>query len=198
MKFFRRFILTSLVLLGLSATPAWAGHFAVGFNIGIPVFYRPYYPCYPYYGYYYRPYPVYVVPPPVVVQPAPVVQQVPVAQPVYAPPASPPTTAYSSRANGNRAEIDSHLQRLADANEQVRSESALQLGRLRAAEAIDPLAATLAGDSNPRVREAAARALGLIGSQKALPALQQAAQADSDPTVRHSAEFSIDVIHARG
>jgi HEAT repeat protein len=74
----------------------------------------------------------------------------------------------------------------------------LQLGRLRAAEAIDPLAATLAGDSNPRVREAAARALGLIGSQKALPALQQAAQTDSDPTVRHSAEFSIDVIHARG
>jgi hypothetical protein len=178
-------------------TPARAGHFAVGFNIGVPVFYRPYYPWYPCYGYYYRPYPVYFAPPPVVIQPAPVVQQVPVAQPVVAP-APRPTTTYSPPANGNRPEIDSHLQRLADVNEQVRSESALQLGRLRAAEAIDPLAATLAGDANSKVREAAARALGLIGSSKALPALERASQVDSDPTVRHSAEFSIDVIHSRG
>jgi hypothetical protein len=197
-KLFRCFALACAVLLGASMTPARAGHFAVGFNIGVPVFYRPYYPWYPCYGYYYRPYPVYFAPPPVVIQPAPVVQQVPVAQPVYAAPAPHPTTTYSPPANGNRPEIDSHLQRLADANEQVRSESALQLGRLRAAEAIDPLAATLAGDSNSKVRDAAARALGLIGSSKALPALERASQVDSDPTVRHSAEFSIDVIHSRG
>jgi hypothetical protein len=202
MKLFRRFTLVCLALFALPATPAWGGHFAIGFNIGVPVFYRPYYPCYPYYGYYYRPYPVYFAPPPVVIQPTPVVQQdpvtQPVAQPVYPAPAPQPTTTYSPPANGNRPTIEAHLQRLSDANEQVRSESALQLGRLRAAEAIDPLAATLAGDSNPKVREAAARALGLIGSSKALPALQQASQVDSDPTVRHSAEFSIDVIHARG
>jgi HEAT repeat protein len=76
-------------------------------------------------------------------------------------------------------------------------ESALQLGRLRASDAVDPLAATLAGDRSPQVREAAARALALIGSSKGLPALEQAARADADPTVRHSAEFSIDVIRTR-
>jgi hypothetical protein len=198
MKLFRRFFLTTLVFLGLGTSPAWAGHFAIGFNIGVPVFYRPFYP-YPYYGYYYYrpypvyPYPVYFAPPAVVVQPAPAVQAVPLAQPSC--PASAPRPA---TVNAGQAEIERHLHALADANEQVRSESALQLGRLRAAEAIDSLVATLAGDSKAGVREAAARALGLIGSQKALPALQQAAQADSDPMVRHSAQFSIDVIHARG
>ena len=72
----------------------------------------------------------------------------------------------------------------------------MQLGRGRAAQAVDPLAATLAGDRSPVVREAAARALGLIGSSAALPALQQAASADPDHDVRHSAGFAIDVIQS--
>jgi hypothetical protein len=134
----------------------------------------------------------------VIIQQAPVYQAVPAPQPVYAPPAPVPVTSHAAPVNPQQTEIDRNIYQLADASDRVRSESALQLGRLRASQAIDPLAATLAGDRSPLVREAAARALGLIGSSKALPALQQAAQADADPTVRHSAEFSMDVIHARG
>jgi hypothetical protein len=196
MKTLRAFALTVLVFLGVSNVPVQAGHFGVGINIGVPLFYHPFYPCYPWY---YRPYPYYYyAPAPVVIQPAPVVQPVPVAQPVYAPPAPVPVTANSAPVNQQQTGIDKNIYQLGDASDRVRSESALQLGRLRAAQAIDPLAATLAGDRSPLVREAAARALGLIGSSKAVPALQQAAQSDADPTVRHSAEFSLDVIHARG
>ena len=195
MKAIHQFVLSVLVLLGISAIPAYAGgHWGVGINIGFP---GPFFPCYQ--PWYYRPYPVYYYPPaPVVIQQVPVVQQVPVAQPVYAPPAPVPVTSHAAPVYPQQSEIDRNIYQLADASDRVRSESALQLGRLRATQAIDPLAATLAGDRSPLMREAAARALGLIGSSKALPALQQAAQADADPTVRHSAEFSVDVIHARG
>jgi HEAT repeat protein len=73
----------------------------------------------------------------------------------------------------------------------------MQLGRLRAQRAIDPLAATLAGDKSAAVRDAAARALGLIGSPKALPALRRAAQLDADKDVRRSAQFSVEVVQVR-
>ena len=63
-------------------------------------------------------------------------------------------------------------------------EAALQLGRSRATEAVEPLSQMLSGDRSPQAREAAARALGLIGSPASLPALQQAAQADDDREVR--------------
>jgi HEAT repeat protein len=96
----------------------------------------------------------------------------------------------------SRGEIDHHLQQLADPDERVRAETVMQLGRLRASSAVDPLAATLAGDRSPSVREAAARALALIGSPKALPALQQAALADGDRDVRHSAQFAIEVVQS--
>jgi len=211
MKTIRCLILALVALLGISAVPAQAwSHWAVGINIGFPAFYRPYYPCNGY-GWYYRPYPYYYyAPAPVIVQPAPVVQAAPVAQPPYSPPApiqapapipapnpAPVTTAHIRPVSSQQSEINRNLNQLSDASDRVRSESALQLGRLRAWDAIDPLAATLAGDRSPMVREAAARALALIGSSKALPALQQAALSDADPTVRHSAEFSIDVIRTR-
>lgn len=202
MKIIRSFTLGIVAFLGISVVPAHAGgHWGVGINIGFPV-YRPFYPCYGY-GWYYPPYPYYYAPAPVVVQPAPVVQvapaaPAPVAQPSYSAPAPAPiTTAHLQPVRAQQSEISRNLQQLADASDQVRSESALQLGRLRAAEAIDPLAATLAGDRSPMVREASARALALIGSSKALPALQHSALADADPTVRHSAEFSIEVIRTR-
>ncbi len=210
MKTVRGSILAVVAFLGISAVPAQAGgHWGVGINIGFPAFgfpgyYRPYYPCYDY-GWYYRPYPLYYyAPAPVIVQPAPVVQAAPVIQPTYSVPApippptpTPVTTAHLQPVRAQQSEINRNLNQLSDASDRVRSESALQLGRLRASEAVDPLAATLAGDRSPMVREAAARALALIGSSKALPALQQAALADGDPTVRHSAEFSIDVIRTR-
>jgi hypothetical protein len=217
MKTIRRLILALVALLGISAVPAQAwSHWAVGINIGFPAYYRPYYPCYGY-GWYYRPYPYYYyAPAPVIVQPAPVVQFAPAAQPpnpapapsqpaapsqppapIPAPNPAPVTTAHIQPVSSQQLEINRNLNQLSDASDRVRSESALQLGRLRAWDAIDPLAATLAGDRSPIVREAAARALALIGSSKALPALQQAALSDADPTVRHSAEFSIDVIRTR-
>jgi HEAT repeat protein len=95
----------------------------------------------------------------------------------------------------NHADVDRNLQRLADANEQVRMDAVMALGRLKAERAVDPVAATLSGDRSPAVREAAARALGLIGSPKGLTALKYAAQADNDKEVRHSAQFAVEVIH---
>lgn len=198
----------ALTFLGGSRTEA-GGHWSVGIGIGVPV-YRPY-PCYgPYYGgYYYRPYyPVYVAPAPVVVQPAPVVQQVPVVQqPTYVtpPPATssaapapiPITTTSALTVEARPGDVDYHLRQLTNPDERARADSVMQLGKMRAYRAVDPLAATLAGDVSPTVRESAARALGLIGSASALPALQRAAQADSDRDVRRSAQFASDVIQSR-
>src|SRR5262249_17392608 len=150
-----------------------------GVGLGGPVFYRPYWYDPYYYGYYY-PYPTYVAPP-LVAQP--VSTYVPVAPPAAAP-ADP---------NAQQA-IANYLAPLRTPDGRVRLEGGPQLGRMRAREAIDPLAATLAGDLSPRVREAAARALGLIGTTQAAPALQRAVQMDCDPSVRQSAQFSLDAI----
>ena len=203
MKIWRRFALAILIVLALSWSPAEAGHgsWSVGVHVGAPFFFGPWCGC----DHYYRPYPVYVAPPPVIVQPAPVIQQVPVVQPVVQqpvlqpvcqtpPPAPAPVVAHAPAVDNAPVEVDRNLQLLGDADERVRAESGLQLGRLKAERAIDPLAATLAGDRSPVVREAAARALGLIGSSKALPALQRAAQTDSDRDVRHSAQFAVDIV----
>lgn len=187
-------------VLTFSGTPARAGgRWGVGVNIGFPGCYRPWYP---YYGGYYYPaypppyYPVYAAPPPtVVVQPAPVVQTSSAEPPVYASPA--PVVTRAASPGPQNGEVERHLQLLADPNEQVRIESVLQLGRLSAQQAIDPVAATLAGDRSPAVREAAARSLGLMGSPKALPALQRAAQMDPDRDVRHSAEFALEIVQSR-
>lgn len=184
--------------LALATPAARAGHacwgWGVGIHVGAPFYFHPWYPsC----TYYYQPYPVYVAPAPVVVQAAPVVQPVPAFQ--TAPPPSAPAVrqAYAAQVVDAQAEISRNLSLLSDPSENTRAESVLQLGRLRAEQAVDPLAATLAGDRSPLVREAAARALGLIGSPRALPALQRAAQADADRDVRHSSQFALDVIQAR-
>jgi HEAT repeat protein len=138
----------------------------------------------------------------IVERPVAVVQPVPVLPPVYQPPPPPPAQApppaiTPAALDDRQGDVQRLLQRLAERDERVRAEAALHLGRMRAAQAIDPLAATLAGDASPAAREAAARALGLIGSPKGLPALRRAAQLDSDRDVRHSATFAIDVIQAR-
>jgi HEAT repeat protein len=96
----------------------------------------------------------------------------------------------------NGAEVDRNLQLLADPSEKVRLDAVLQLGKMKAARAVDPVAATLAGDRSPQVRDAAARALGLIGSPRGLTALKYAAQADNDRDVRHSAQFAVEVIQS--
>ena len=196
MQTVRAYLLGVLALGGLSKPSAQAG-WAVGVNIGGPVYYRPYYPYRPYY---YRPYgAVYLAPGPLYVDPLPAYSAVPVAQPVYAAPAAAPAPVVvnSPVPDAGQADVNRLLQMLADPDERVRADSVMQLGRLRAASAVDPLAATLAGDRSPAVREAAARALGLIGSPRALAALQRAAQADGDRDVRHSAQFAMEVIQAR-
>jgi HEAT repeat protein len=141
---------------------------------------------------------MYVAAPPVIVAAAPAVQAAPVTPPVYPGPPLAPVVARSAAADPTSGDIERQLQLLASADERVRSDSVIQLGRLRARQAIDPLAATLAGDRSTSVREAAARALGLIGSPQALPALERAAQGDASPEVRHSAQFAVEVIQARG
>jgi hypothetical protein len=177
-------------LVGSAAQAGWG----IGVRIGIPICAPP---CY-----YYRPYPVYYVPPPVVVQPAPVLVPAPAAQPAYQTPVVQPANqaqtvaAQSPVVAVSQSDVNRHLQLLANADERVRADSVMQLGRLKVTQAVDPLAATLAGDRSPVVREAAARALGLIGSPKALTALQNAALADGDRDVRHSAQFAMDVIQA--
>jgi hypothetical protein len=210
------FALGVLALLGGSLATAQAGgHWSVGISLGAPLFYRPW--C-PYYASY-RPYPIYVDGPPVVYQAVPVYQPVPVAQPVYAAPVSQapaPAPATQAAAPAQPApvaqaslplapipvtttrqpEVEQLLQHLSDSDERVRGEAAMQLGRLKAQKAVDPLAATLAGDPSPKVRESAARALGLIGSPKGLTVLQRAALADNDYDVRHSAQFAAEVVQS--
>jgi len=176
----------------------------IGVNIGAP-YYRPYYG--PYYGPYYRP--IYYPPPAIVVAPPPVVyQQAPVVvqqQPVYAAPQQaytpPPVTSASPgpqqvdyQTSRPTVAIDGYLANLRSSDENVRRDSVMELGRMKATGAVQPLTATLAGDQSPVVRESAARALGLIGATQALTALQHAAQADADRDVRRSAQFSVDVI----
>jgi HEAT repeat protein len=128
----------------------------------------------------------------------------PPAQPAYSPPAqtsippqSAPSYARTTSTDARQSDIDHYLRSLADPDERVRYESAIQLGRLRATRAIDPLAATLSGDASAVVREAAARGLGLIGEGRGLPALQRAAQVDTDHDVRRTAQFSMEIIQSR-
>jgi hypothetical protein len=199
-------LLAAALCLGCLATPAPA-HWTVGLSIGIPLYYpRPYYPAW---GYYYRPYPlVYAAPAPVVVvpataqapvvvQPAPSVIPVPPTSAAIVPAAgTPPAAGVVVQANstGNASRAGQLLQQLNQPQESARQDAALELGRLKSVEAVDPLIAALTSDSSPSVRDAAARALGLIGSPRGLTALIQAAQLDQDRDVRRSAQFAVEVI----
>ena len=194
-------LLTIGILLGVTAV-AQAGppiRIGIGFGFGVPYYYRPYgYGYYPYYGYYGYP---YAVPPPVVYSSPPVV-----VQPAGTVVATTPSNSYSPAqftapeptpaAPNAQAALDFHLSRLNNADEAIRRESVMELGRMKNERAIDPLAATLAGDKSSSVRDAAARALGLIASPRSLPPLIQAAQADNDRDVRHSAQFAVEIIRS--
>ena len=60
-----------------------------------------------------------------------------------------------------QAGVDSLLQQLNQSDENVRRDAIMDLGRMKADRAIDPLTSALNTDSSPVVRDAAARALGL-------------------------------------
>jgi HEAT repeat protein len=112
-------------------------------------------------------------------------------------PAPTPLPASAVASSGPRPnQVNDYLRQLSSADEQARAGAMVQLGRMKAQQAAEPIGQALAGDRSPVAREAAARALGLIGSPASLPALQRAAQADDDREVRHSAQFAAEVIRA--
>ena len=215
-------LLTVLVLvLALSPlAPAQAGvYVGVGCRPRYYGYYRPYYYGYPPVvigvgvGPVIAPPPTVVVAPPVtVVQPG-YGQEPPLAAPAPPPtnPAPPPPpqgeqlrtppvltpTAISSATPVQNGEIDRSLQQLSNPDQRVRANAMIELGRLKASQAIQPLQTALASDTSPVAREAAARALGLIGASSSLDALQMAAQADDNHDVRNSARFAADVIRSR-
>lgn len=222
MRFFAAKSLMAVAVVAASWTAAEAGWggVRVGIGIGVPVggywgpYYRPYYYGYPYY---YAPPVVVAAPAPtVVVQPAPAsgsaYQPAPASAPAVAPnppptlPAptpisaapvvqtQPPPLAPAVARSAAPDDTDRLIQLLHDPGEGARASAAMQLGRDKVQQAVEPLSQTLSGDSSPRVRDAAARALGLIAAPSSLNALQTAAQADDDREVRQSARFAAEVI----
>ena len=212
----KKYLATFALFLALGASPfaqnaqAYVG---VRIGIGLPLYVGPgpyYYGGYPYpYPYYYPP-PTYVVPGPVVYQTAPpppttvvrsapgeaVAAPAPLPTPVANATPLPPVTNVVPVSNQSTPQINALVQQLADANETVRRDAAIELGRQKAQAAVDALMSTLAKDSSPVAREGAARGLGLIASPRSLNALIFAAQADNDREVRHSCQFAVEVIRS--
>lgn len=209
----KKILFAFALLLALGFSPfaqnahAWVG---VRIGIGVPLYVGPgpyYYGGYPYY----YPAPVYVAPGPVVYQTAPpatvVVRSpgelvgapasapVPVANAAPSPAPLPPVSNVVPVSN-QTPQVAGLVRQLADANETVRRDAAIELGRQKADSAVEALANTLAKDTSPIAREGAARGLGLIASQRSLNALIFAAQADNDREVRHSAQFAVEVIRS--
>ena len=202
------------LLLPLLTTPAQADpRISVGFSFGVPYHRlhcrprpcwspRPYYFRYPRtYSYIYYERPVVVPPPRVVVQeryvpvrdttPPPTVP-VPTAPPLQPITVNSPPPTRTPVVSG----VIDNLRLLNDPDETIRSQAVIELGRMKARRAVDPLNATLAGDQSPLVRESAARALGLIGSPQALTALKYASEADPVQEVRNSAQLAMNIILA--
>jgi hypothetical protein len=192
----RCLLLAGLALLALPCANVQAGPF-VGVYVGGPYYYRPYYG-----GYYYYPpaVPVYVAPaPPAPATPGTIISTTPSAPLTvpngYVPP--PPPDAPVGRLETRGDEIDRLVGQLSNPDDKVRSDTALQLGRMKARRASGALEQVLGSDRSADVRDAAARALGLIGMPASVPALQRAVQTDDDKGVRTSAQYAIDVIRTR-
>lgn len=198
-----RWLLPTILALTCVPNVVQAGppvRFSLGLNFGVPYYSRPYWHPYHGYRYYYAAPPVVYAPAPIVVQQPPTV--IPVPAPVTAAPAPVPAQAVAPasviQANhaGTPAGAEQFLFQLNDSAETVRRDAVMALGRMRATQAIEPIASLLRNDSSPAVRDAAARSLGLIGSPQCLTALTYAAQADQDRDVRRSAQFAVEVIRA--
>ncbi len=83
------------------------------------------------------------------------------------------------------------VEALGDDNAHVRQVSAMALGILRAAPAVEALGERLRDDPDETVRSQAAVALGQIGENDALAVLRERAEADPSKDVRHQCEISI-------
>jgi HEAT repeats len=215
-RFMKKYLATFALFLALWLSPiaqnaqAYVG---VRIGIGLPLYVGPgpyYYGGYPYY---YAPPPTYVVPGPVVYQTAPptVIVRTPGPGEAVAAPAPlptpvangapsftplPPVTNVVAVSNQSTPQISALVRQLSDANETVRRDAAIELGRQKAHGAVDALINTLAKDGSPIAREGAARGLGLIASPRSMSALIYAAQADNDREVRHSCQFAVEAIRS--
>ena len=115
---------------------------------------------------------------------------------------NPPPPVILAPATGRRPAIvapppPSDLVRLMrDPEARVRRRAALAAGRVRLAQAIEPLSALLASDEEFEVRQMAAFALGLIGDLTARPALVTAL-ADPNPIVQGRAAEALGLIGDR-
>lgn len=220
----KRYLLALGLFAALGISPltqsahAWIG---VRIGIGVPLYVGPgpYYYGYPYYPYYYPP-AVVAAPPAVVYQTAPPATTVvvrspgetvaapaaaapvvasaaaPAPQPVPAPPPPLPPVTNVIPVSNESTPPSGLMRQLSDANETVRRDAAVELGRQKSQAAVDALTHMLSKDSSPIAREGAARALGLIAAPRSLNALIFAAQADNDREVRHSAQFAVEVIRS--
>lgn len=110
------------------------------------------------------------------------------APPIVVPAGPPPPTAQQKlewtlsledeRRVRGEAEGQDLLVLLADPLAHIRRRAAQALGRVRAAEAIEPLGVMLTAEPDAEVRQMAAFALGLIGDDRAVPALVPALSSD--------------------
>jgi HEAT repeats len=187
-----------LIFTPFTQTSHGRPYIGFGIRIGPGYFYGPG-PYYSGYGYpYYVPGPiVYDTAPPIVVrQAAPVIEAVPapVAPNPPPPPPLPANVVPTQNVAPTPTRMDSLLSQLRDPSETVRRDAAMDLGRMKAQKAVDPLIQLLSKDASPIARDGAARALGLIASPRSLNALIYASQADNDRDVRHSSQFAVEII----
>ena len=92
------------------------------------------------------------------------------------PPAVAQAPVVQANHSENAARVDELLQQLSNPQERVRQDATLDLGRLKASKAVEPLMRLLATDNSPTVRDAAACGAGLIASPQSLKAAIQAAR----------------------
>lgn len=94
---------------------------------------------------------------------------------------------------GKSPQVDALATALVNLNHrkaQVRYESVVVIGRLKAAEGVTPLLDRLRNDKDDNVRKFAAWALAEIGDPAALDYLSKAAQFDDSPQVKESAKLA--------
>jgi ATP-dependent DNA helicase RecQ len=94
---------------------------------------------------------------------------------------------YQLGEEGSLAAVPELIAALSDPQINVRRLAASALGKLRAAEAVEPLSALLARESAPQVKLYAIKALGVIGDARAKGALEEVLQVPQEPSYNHSA-----------
>ena len=124
---------------------------------------------------------------------APPPQPEPEPAPIAQTPPPPTEPTEPERDPGHDQEVERWIQRLKDANENIRFSATLELGRLKDLRATAPLVQVLEKDKDYYVRLGAATALGDLKAVDAVPALIEALN-DSDALVRTAANDALQAI----